>query len=616
MGLAPFFDKTALAAAAVLQGFNRERFRVALEAQPIALAFDDAATQSTEGRITLTLAVNLAARLYPTLGLIARGPNAAAMRPKLEAIARAVNPNIALEATIPVTSGKIEGEAVVLIVGDSVARTFGVASTITTVYIGSYGWEARVSTAHPVGSGMTILPFGAAAAACLGAANVFRHVFRAQLPNAGLDHALSVSTLSFATRLDDAANSAHLDDDVLVDLDGTDLGEAVLVGAGAVGQGALWTLARVPGLRGTLHVVDGEAVDPSNPQRYVLAASADVGASKAALAGELMQSLPEPVSLDGSLASHPLTAAGPLLRSVPSAERSALTIVPHVARWGQFLAARPTPWRLPRVLVALDSAGDRIAVQGALPRWIANAWTQPGDLGLSWHPQFGRTACLACLYLPSSASVANEDMLVAEAVGLRAQHMLVRHLLATGAPVDDAVIAQIAAGLGIPVEPLLPFCGRPLRAFYTEAVCGGVVLRLQSEQPQSDAHQQGDGDTPSVGQPRDRAAMVPMAFQSVLAGVLLAAAAVAETMEIPARAEGQKAVLDLLRPIAARLLVPVARHGSGKCLCHDSDYRAASDTQWAPRTAQDVKAVDPISVQSIQLMSSEITKHDMEALAR
>lgn len=583
MALAPFFDKTALAAAAVLQGFDRERFRAALEAQPIVLAFDDAATQSTEGRTTLTLAVNLAARLYPTLVLIARGADASAMRPELEAIARAVNPNIALEATMPAATERMETAAVVLIVGETVARTFGFVDTATTIYIGSCGWDARVSTAVPVGSGRTALPFGAAAAACIGAANVFRQVFRSQLPNAGLDDSLAVSTLSLATRLGCAlAQSPLLDGEALLTIAGADLGEVVLVGAGAVGQGALWTLARVPGLRGTLHVIDGEAVDLSNPQRYVLAATSDDGASKVALAAELLRSAP------GTLVTSTTSAAaGAVLRHVPRAQRSAITVVPHAVSWGQFLAARSTPWRLSRVLVALDSARDRISVQGALPKWIANAWTQPGDLGLSRHLGFGQTACLACLYLPASASAANEDVLVAEAVGLTAQHMLVRHLLATGGPVDDAVISQMAAGLGVPVEPLLPFRGRPLRAFYAEAVCGGVILRLQSEQCQRDVQQEGEGSTPNMRQLRDRAAMVPMAFQSVLAGVLLAAAAVAEAVALPAAADGQKAVINLLRPITARLLVPVARHSSGKCLCQDSDYQAAFEAQWAPRNFGD-----------------------------
>src|SRR6266403_734495 len=50
----------------------------------------------------------------------------------------------------------------------------------------------------------------------------------------------------------------------------------------------------------------------------------------------------------------------------------------------------------PHVLVALDTAADRRSVQASLPKWIANSWTQPGDLGLSVHGQFdGPGACLS-----------------------------------------------------------------------------------------------------------------------------------------------------------------------------------------------------------------------------
>lgn len=589
MALAPFFDKAALAAAAVLHGFEREHFAATLERQRIGLAFDTAAAESFEGRTTLLLWVNLTARLYPKLALLATGTAATIYRDVLESAARDVNPNIEFvgeiateSATTASTAAAMSAahaaaevcgiEPMVVVVGDTDATAFGVRSGATVLYVGSDGWEARLSTAHPVGSGATLLPFGAAAAACLGAANVFRHVFRAQLTDAALDDALTFSTLSLMSRvgvdpvrgpkLD--AHSGQLPEDL-------DLGEAVLVGAGAVGQGALWTLARVRRLRGRLHVVDREVVDASNPQRYVLAASADAGTSKVALAHELF----------GQAASG--------LRVVSPTERAAIALVPHAMRWGEFLAARPRPWCLPRVLVALDSARDRIAVQAALPRWIANAWTQPGDLGLSRHGAFGVKACLACLYLPLSASAAHEDVLVAEAVGLSTELMLVRHLLATNAPVDDAVLTRMAAGLGVPLEPLLVFRGRPLRAFYSEAVCGGIVLRLQS---QTHARQAMELETaladpaaasrpvPSNGQPRDRAAMVPMAFQSVLAGVLLATTAVADAAGLPAPPLGQKAVLNLLRPLTARLLVPLARHGSGKCLCQDADYQAAFDAQW------------------------------------
>src|SRR5205823_3332138 len=172
-------------------------------------------------------------------------------------------------------------------------------------------------------------------------------------------------------------------------------------------------------------------------------------------------------------------------------------VVPHACRWGQYLASLRGPWTLERVAVALDSAADRCAVQAALPRQVLNAWTQPGDLGVSWHDFLGVGACLACLYMPSGA-VPNEDQLVADAIGLPDQLLPVRELLYRGTPVGEEWVRRIAAALSIPPEALLPFADRPLRAFYSEVVCGGVILRL--------------GGHNGPGQ-----AEVPMAFQSALA---------------------------------------------------------------------------------------------------
>lgn len=585
MALAPFFDKAALAAAAVLQGFDRAQFTAVLEAHVPGLAFDEAAVARFEGRTTLTLLANLIARLYPRVALLPQGPAAVAFAGALDGVLRAVNPSIDVEAfgmaspaltPPPAVDGMTPAPprpTLLLVVGDTSAATFG-ASDAMAIYVGSAGWEARVSTAGPVGVGTSALPFGAAAAACLGAANAFRRVFAAQLPGAAPDTALTLSTLSLTVRAATGrAGVPDLDPGALTDLPPILLGDVVQVGAGAVGEGALWTLARVGAVEGTLHVVDDQAVDASNPQRYVLTEGDEVGLSKVALAAELF----------GGPAAAP---DGPsVLRQVPLAERSRLVVAPHPVRWGQFLARRPIPWRLERVLVALDSARDRIAVQAALPAWIANAWTQPGDLGLSRHAGLGQTACLGCLYIPQHAAK-SEDVLVAEAIGLPDQLMAVRVSLAAQAPVDEALLRLIAERLRVPANELLPFIGRPLRAFYSEAVCGGLVLRLQAQTGGAPAESAGAAAGDAVGQPLDRAAMVPMVFQSVLAGVFLAAALVAEGAGLLAPAPGQKAILDVLRPVPPRLLFPVAPHPSGKCLCQDPDYQRAYASRWGAEQGQ------------------------------
>jgi hypothetical protein len=571
MALAPFFDKSALAAAAVLQGFDRAQFAALLDRHRVALAFDVVAVERAEGRTSLTLLANLLARLYPNMALVPLGDAATAYAESLAAVVTAINPNIDLQVT---TGGQDAAHArtamaavtVALVVGDSPAARFGLHHA-AAIFVGSAGWEARISAQAPVGVGTSSLPFGAAAAACLGAANAFRHVFAAQLPEAAVDSALSFSTLSLSTRAATGrAGIPELDAGAPAALTDLMLGDVVQVGAGAVGEGLLWALARTPGLIGTLHVVDDQAVDASNPQRYILTGGEEAGVGKVAVATELF-------------GGPPASVAGPsVLRQVPAGEQNALTVVPHAMRWGTFLAQRPQPWRLARVLVALDSAKE------ALPAWIANAWTQPGDLGITRHVGLGPAACLGCLYIPLQPSSRHEDVIVAEALGLADQLQGVRKLLATNEPVKAEVLSLIAERLAVPAGELLPFVGRPLRTFYSEAVCGGLVMRLQARAAQAAATGEVASGAPmgagGAGQPRDRAAMVPMVFQSALAGVLLAAALVADAAGLHAPGPGQKAILNLLRPLPPRLLVPVAPHPSGKCLCQDVDFQQAFSTQW------------------------------------
>ena len=76
-------------------------------------------------------------------------------------------------------------------------------------------------------------------------------------------------------------------------------------------------------------------------------------------------------------------------------------IIPHQKLWSEFLG-HVEDWRIDQVLVALDSAQDRIALQSSLPKWIANGWTRGGEAGVSVHKSFGSEyACLACVYMPT-----------------------------------------------------------------------------------------------------------------------------------------------------------------------------------------------------------------------
>lgn len=523
MALAPFFDKAALSASTMLQAFDREAFARKLTQCVVGLAFDRQAVETAEGSNTLELSLNLLARLYPRLAILPLDSEARARTPALEELARQINPNIEFETAVDT--------AVWLCVGRTPTEPLG----SPVVYVGSDGWVSRLSNRAPVGSSGTSNPVGAAAAACFGAANVFRAVFRDQLECGALDTEFSLSLLDLCPNAAMPANPA---------LTAVSLGEAYLVGAGAIGNAALWVLGRVPDLTGVLNVVDGETIELSNLQRYVLASMSDVNVRKVDLVERAFDHRPR------------------------GAPKSGLKTNGHAVNWGRFLGSRSQPWLLDRVAVALDSALDRCAVQASLPRRIINAWTQPGDLGVSQHEFFGLGGCLACLYLPDR-KVPSEDQLVSEAIGLSAQEDIqeIRKLLYYGSPVGEEFIRRISSALGVATEPLLPYVGRPLRDFYREAVCGGVLLSLKANASQN------------------RPTEVPMVFQSALAGVLLAAGMIGNAAGLPTIPAGSKAVIDLLRALPPYLRVPIAKRADGRCFCQDDDYRAAYTAKYGPAGA-------------------------------
>jgi hypothetical protein len=151
---------------------------------------------------------------------------------------------------------------------------------------------------------------------------------------------------------------------------------------------------------------------------------------------------------------------------------------------------------------------------------------------------------------------------VAEEIGLPDAERDVRTLLARGIPVDRSLLERIAGAKGVPLEVLLPFEGKSLREFRSQAVCGGLLLR--------------HGATGS----NERLAHAPMAFQSALAGVMLAA-------EIVQHVQGKHSVdrtrteIDLLRPLGMHLSNNDAKHPIGRCLCQDPDFMGVYNEKYA-----------------------------------
>jgi hypothetical protein len=502
MAFANFIDKAALNASQVLKNFDRGNFENILQSNIVEIAFDKNAVESSEGRHTLDLLVRLLVRLYPNIKFNSINIDDDSQYRYLLELAKSINPEVNIssdEPTIRVVVGKTQLSV----------------DTFPTLYVGSENWIVKFSTEKAVGSSDYNNPFAAGIAACFASANIFRFVFKENLAFGDLDSDFQLSIFKFSKTFHDCGpeiKKVHLQ-------------QSTLVGLGAIGNGFVWALGRIDNATGDIDLVDGEKIELPNLQRYILADQQSVNQVKVDIASRY---------LDG--------------------ER--LRINPYPNTWEHFINERNN-WSIDQVAVAVDSAKDRITIQGALPKKIFNSWTQLESLGISRHLNFVDSACVTCLYIPN-AKKKNRSEEIAENLGLFGQQyeMLVRGYLALNKSVDENLISLVSTAKNIPIEVLRQYLGKPVDIFYSEFVCGGVMMKLS-------------GENNSVVNVE-----VPCAFESAMAGILLAA-------EVVIDAEGLRGPIppitrfNLLRPLSDYLLEDHAKHASGKCICQDEIFKNA-----------------------------------------
>jgi hypothetical protein len=310
-------------------------------------------------------------------------------------------------------------------------------------------------------------------------------------------------------------------------LNPVDFGQVALVGLGAVGNGALWALGRHTSLTGELWLVDPEPLEPSNLQRYVLAMDADVGRPKAELA-------------DAALV------------------RTGLKRHLHRETLEDFADHFKDGLSIPTVCVAVDNVDGRRAAQALLPRLVLNGYTSDSGLGASWHVFDGTEGCLACMYQPTGEVPSQIDM-VAEALGLEPRRTLDLWVSDESPGRED--LDRIARHLRLdkPSE-LDEWRGKRLRDIYTGVICGSVRLEIQG---------------------RGRIEALPLAHQSVLAGVFMAAELVKRlTPSLVARSQQHVLVqwADVLNWPPSTWFVP--REKARGCICGDPVYQEVYRKKW------------------------------------
>lgn len=524
MALAKYISKNILAIRQALSQGSVDAFEKVLSENCIEIAFDDQC-KTREGKALLDLLTRLLARLYPRMKFTDISSKNGETKSHLQELALSINSLLNIEdgpANLCVVIGK---------------NTYGPKGA--AIYTGSQDWVAKVHSETPCQSHDSTNPFGAGVAACLAAGSVFRNVFASLL---GKENSVNNTNLDLLTFKSTQAIKAP-------NLAGIDLKEIHLVGLGAIGHGTLWAFSKLTDVKGELIAIDHETVALSNLQRYVCASEKDEGKGKAELASQILGG-------------------------------TGIQCHPYAMKWNQYMATLGQK-NLELVLSAVDSSRDRIGIQSSLPKMILNGYTENRVGGVTRHLKFGAQACLACGFVPEK-KVRDYSQEVADNLGISQLEHHVRHYIAYNFPVDDKLIGWIAQANGIDQASLSHHVGKAFNTFYSDEVCGGLLLTLTG------------------GEKTSRAMEAPLAFQSAMVGILLAS----ETILLRAGTRGENFVNSIqyypllaVRDDENPYLTQLAMDSTGRCICQDEDFRSIYSQRWGKEIDRNQSPADGVHVQ-------------------
>lgn len=309
-----------------------------------------------------------------------------------------------------------------------------------------------------------------------------------------------------------------------------DIGEVGFAGVGAVASGALWAMARHADLRGEVHLIDPDVAELSNLERYVL--------------------------LDEECLRKPkVNTAAKVLEGTRL----------HVTRHRKTLQALAGERRrgFVTICVSLDNVIGRRTAQALLPRLVVNGWTRDRGLGVSSHRFTNGAPCLNCLYMPTGDRP-SQSAVIAQTLGLEIREAAELYFN-NRVPTADQ-LAKIAAKTRASPETVAAWEGKRIRDLFND-VCGAANLNVRED-----------------GQPE----AVPLAHQSALAGVLMAAELVKQLSRVLAAAAQRGNVVtwhDVTGCVPDSWIEPFPVHP--RCICTDRIYREAYAAKWCDENVSD-----------------------------
>lgn len=148
----------------------------------------------------------------------------------------------------------------------------------TAVFTGSNGWNVNISPHGPVPIGDEINPVGAYTAATLGVSEVYKRLLYphrnllAGIPVIPLDAELTFSTFTYRVGLSEP--NPPLNPSI-------DIDSLTMVGLGAGGGAAAFTLASLQEVQGTINLVEPDEINEWNLDRYIFADAEDATQERA-----------------------------------------------------------------------------------------------------------------------------------------------------------------------------------------------------------------------------------------------------------------------------------------------------------------------------------------------
>jgi hypothetical protein len=216
----------------------------------------------------------------------------------------------------------------------------------------------------------------------------------------------------------------------------------VLVGAGAVANAFVWSVATCAVPVGTITIVDPQRLDESNLNRHLAAGLPDVGRAKASILKDFLLGRTEAVT--------------------------------DIVDVFSAVAAEQSP--MPLLLSTVDNDAARYQIQSTFPKLILHAATSQEHLAVGVLDALDG-ACLGCLFPRPRQSPAD---VIAEETGIPID--LVVQGLDNDGRFTAEMVAPTASKLGIAVSELEGIVGRDFRQVYATEICGRLGSRGPSGQ--------------------------------------------------------------------------------------------------------------------------------------